>query len=57
MTIFKITSEHIAQYTELQYYDLGLYGLKISDDREIMVYETKIVAKKALEYFKSSFKT
>jgi len=56
MTIFKITNEHITEYAELEYYDLGLYALKISDDREVMVYETKAVAKKALEYFKNSFK-
>ena len=56
MTIFKITDKHITEYAELEYYDLGLYAVKISDDREVMVYETKAVAKKALEYFKSSFK-
>jgi len=56
MTIFKITNKHITEYPELEYYDLGLYAVKISDDREVMVYETKAVAKKALEYFKSSFK-
>ena len=56
MTIFKITNKHISEYPELEYYDLGLYAVKISDDREVMVYETKAVAKKALEYFKSSFK-
>ena len=56
MTIFKITNKHVSEYPELEYYDIGMYGLKISDDKEIMVYETKAVAKKALEYFKSSFK-
>jgi hypothetical protein len=35
---------------------LGLYALRIADDKEVMVYETKAIAEKALEYFKSSFK-
>jgi|7_EtaG_2_1085326.scaffolds.fasta_scaffold26103_3 hypothetical protein len=56
MTIFKITKKHINQYPELEQYDLGMYGLKISDDREVMIYENKAIAKKALEYFKKSFK-
>ena len=56
MTIFKITDKHITEYAELEYYDLGMYGLKISEDKEVMVYETRAVAKKALEYFKNSFK-
>lgn len=56
MTIFKITSKHIKEYSELEYYDLGLYALKISEDKEVMVYENKAVAVKALEYFQKSFK-
>jgi hypothetical protein len=56
MTIFKITSKHIKEYSELEYYDLGLYAIKIADDREIMVYETKAVARKALEYFQKTFR-
>jgi hypothetical protein len=56
MIIFKITNKHISEYTELEYYDLGLYALKIADNREVMVYETKAVAQKALEYFQKSFK-
>lgn len=56
MTIFKITSKHITQYKELEHHDIGLYAVKISDDREVMVYETKSVAEKALEYFRKSFK-
>ena len=56
MTIFKITSKHIAENPELDYYDLGMYGIKISNDKEIMVYETKAGAEKALEYFQKSFK-
>jgi len=56
MIIFKITTKHIKEYSELDYYDLGLYALKISDDREVMVYENKAVAKKAMEYFQKSFK-
>ena len=54
ITIFKIRNKHIEQYEELNYYDVGLYGIKLSDDKEIMVYETKAVAKKALDYFKKS---
>ena len=50
--IFKITKQHIKEYQELEYYDLGLYAIKVSDDRELMVYENKAVAKKALDYFK-----
>ena len=56
MRIFKITKQHIKDYPELQSYALGLYGLKISDDKEIMVYENKIVATKALAYFRSMFR-
>ena len=56
MIIFKITKKHINEYEELEHYDVGLYALKIADDKEIMVYETKAVAEKALEYFKNSFK-
>ena len=56
MTIFKITSKHINEYKELEYHDLGLYALRIADDKEVMVYETKAIAEKALEYFKNSFK-
>ena len=56
MTIFKITNKHISEYSELEYHDLGLYALKIAEDREVMVYETKAVARKALEYFQKSFK-
>jgi len=56
MTIFKITSKHISEYSELDYHDLGLFALKIADDKEVMVYETKAVAIKALEYFRKSFK-
>ncbi len=56
MTIFKITKKHINQYPELEQYDLGMYGLKISEDREVMIYENRAIAKKALEYFKKSFK-
>tara|TARA_B100000963_G_C22620543_1_gene669732 strand:- start:823 stop:1008 length:186 start_codon:yes stop_codon:yes gene_type:complete len=56
MTIFKITSKHISEYKELEHHDLGLYALKIAEDKEVMIYETKAVAEKALEYFKNSFK-
>ena len=56
MTIFKITKKHLSEYSELEKDDLGLYGLKISDDKEIMVYETRPIAEKALQYFKKSFK-
>ena len=56
MTIFKITNKHINKYEELEHHDLGLYALKIADDKEVMVYETKAIAEKALEYFKNSFK-
>ncbi len=55
MTIFKIKSKHIKEYPELKYFDLGLYALKISDDKELMVYETEAVARKALDYFKKMF--
>ena len=56
MTIFKITSKHITKYAELEYHDLGMYGVKVADDKEIMVYESKAVAQRALEYFQKSFK-
>ena len=56
MSIFKITNKHISDYTELEYYDLGSYGIKISKDREVMVYETKVIAEKALAYFRKTFR-
>ena len=56
MIIFKITSSHIKDHNELDYYDLGLYGIKISDDKGVMVYETKVIAEKALAYFRKTFK-
>ena len=56
MIIFKITKEHIENYPELEYYDLGMCGVKISDDKEVMVYENKNVATKAMAYFRSMFK-
>jgi len=56
MSIFKITEQHIKNYPELEYFDLGLYGLKLSDDKEVMVYENKAVAIKAMAYFRSMFK-
>ena len=56
MIIFKITKQHIERYTELEYYDLGMYGIKVSDDKEVMVYENKTVATKAMAYFRSMFK-
>lgn len=56
MIIFKITKKHLEQYPELESCDVGQYGLKLSDDKEIMIYENKAVAIKALEYFQKSFK-
>lgn len=56
MIIFKITKKHLEQYPELESCDVGQYGLKLSDDKEIMIYENKAVAMKALEYFQKSFK-
>ena len=56
MMIFKITKEHLSRYPELEYYDLGLYGLKLSEEKEVMVYENKRVAEKALGYFRKIFK-
>jgi len=56
MTIFKITNKHVNEYNELHSWDLGMYALKISDDRELMIYENKAYAQKALEYFKKTFR-
>ena len=56
MTIFKITKRHINEHPELEYYDLGLFAIRVSPDRELMVYETKAVAAKALAYFRKTFK-
>ena len=55
MSIFKITKKHISEHSELEYYDLGMYAIKLSDDKELMVYETRAVAEKALAYFRKSF--
>ena len=56
MILFKITKKHIDEYSELERWDLGMYAIKINEERELMVYETKAVAEKALEYFKKTFK-
>ncbi len=56
MIIFKIKRKHVDQYEELGDWDLGLYAVKIDDEKEIMVYETKAVAEKALDYFRKTFK-
>ena len=56
MTIFKITKKHISDHPELEYYDLGMFAIRIANDRELMVYETKAVAAKALAYFRKTFR-
>lgn len=56
MIIFKITKKHLKDYNELSSYDIGLYGIKISDSKEIMVYENKAIADKAFAYFQKTFK-
>lgn len=53
--IFKITREHINNYAELSDEDMGMYAVKVKG-KEIMVYETKAIAKKAHEYFKKMWK-
>ena len=55
MMIFKITREHLHSHNELSDEDLGMYGVKI-EGKEIMVYESKAIAKKAYEYFKKIWK-
>ena len=52
MKIFKITKKHLKQYPELAIYDLGMYGVKLTNDRDVMVYETKGWAQKALTHFR-----
>jgi len=56
MFIFKIKKKHVDEFTELDTWDVGSYGLKLANDREVMVYESKAIAEKALQYFKKSFK-
>jgi len=53
--IFKITKKHVEKYQELEEYDVGYYGVKVYD-REILIYESMVVAKKALAYFQKSLR-
>jgi len=53
MKMFKITKRHVTKYPELEEYDIGYYGVKISDDKEVLIYESELIAMKALEYFMS----
>ena len=55
MKLFKITRKHLQTYPELSHYDLGMYGIKISD-KDVMVYETKKWAEKAMDHFKFIYK-
>ena len=50
---FKITKQHLKEYRYLDESDIGLYAIQAKEDQELMLYETKQLAAKAYEYFKS----
>ena len=54
---FKITKSHLQDFPELDRQDVGLYAIRVSDDQDLMLYETKHIATKAYEYFCKNFKT
>ena len=55
MGVFKITKKHLEKHPELEEYDIGYYGVKVSD-REVLIYDSEIVAKKAFIYFQKLFR-
>ena len=44
---FKITKKHIAEFSELDKSDVGLYAIKVRQEQPLMLYETKQIAQKA----------
>ena len=50
---FKIKNKHLEEFPELHTSDVGLYAIRVKEDQELMLYETKSVADKAYEYFKN----
>tara|TARA_Y100000114_G_scaffold150565_1_gene166225 strand:+ start:542 stop:715 length:174 start_codon:yes stop_codon:yes gene_type:complete len=53
---FKITKAHLKDFPELHSSDIGLFAIRIKEDQDLMVYETKSIANKAYEYFSKNFK-
>ena len=53
---FKIKKQHLGEFPELEEMDVGLYAIRINENQELMLYETKHIAQKAYEYFIKNFK-
>ena len=53
---FKIKTTHLKQFPELEQGDVGMYAIRVSEDQELMLYETEQIAYKAYQYFRSNFK-
>jgi hypothetical protein len=53
---FKIKAKHLKEFPELHSDDVGLYAIRIKEDQELMLYESKSFADKAYEYFNKNFK-
>ncbi len=53
---FKVKKEHLEQFSELTHDDVGLYAIRIRENQDLMLYETKHIANKAYNYFKKNFK-
>ena len=53
---FKIKKQHLNKFPELEECDIGLYAIRVKEDQELMLYETKHIADKAYEYFSKNFK-
>jgi hypothetical protein len=53
---FKVTKKHLAEYPYLDREDIGMYAIRIKEEQELMLYETKQIASKAFEYFQKNFK-
>ena len=53
---FKITRRHLSKYNNLDTSCLGLYGFQIKGQGDVLAYENKAVAEKALKYFRTMWK-
>jgi|TARA_A100001015_G_C14552919_1_gene542269 hypothetical protein len=53
---FKVTKKHLVEYPYLDGGDVGMYAIRIKEEQELMLYETKQIASKAFEYFQKNFK-
>tara|TARA_Y100000114_G_C11690204_1_gene293174 strand:- start:273 stop:458 length:186 start_codon:yes stop_codon:yes gene_type:complete len=53
---FKITKRHLKEFEELDTSDIGLFAIRVSEEQDLMIYESMHIANKAYEYFSKNFK-